>query len=181
MSDLRTEAGGSRMALDGFACRGLAEGLTSELTLSEERRPAVGSSGGGVFRAEGTAGAALWRMEGIRGAERKPGGSQDSQESGHRGGLGRKMGFILSVMEATGGFKQLSDRNGFMFLEDRTGCCAEGQTDGEERMEAGRLVWRLEGRAGQRRGEWWAESYCPHVQSQPSIKCPESLFRHDYT
>lgn len=64
VSDLRTEAGGGRMALDGFACKGLAEGLTSELTLSEERRPAVGSSGGGVFRAEGTAG---WRaLEGQR-------------------------------------------------------------------------------------------------------------------
>lgn len=32
VSDLRTAAGGGRRAVDGFACRGLAEGLTSELT-----------------------------------------------------------------------------------------------------------------------------------------------------
>lgn len=73
------------------------------------------------------------------------------------------MGFILSVMEATGGFKQLSDRSGFMFLEDRSGCCAEGQTDGGERMEAGRLVRRLEGRAGQRRGESGGQSPTAHT------------------
>lgn len=165
--------------------RGLWMGLPAEASpkgchlsshLSEERRPAVGGSGGGLFGAEGTAGVMVWRLEGIRGAERKPGGSQENiQESGHRGGLGRKMGLILSVMEATGGFKQLGGRIWFLFLEDRSGCYAG---DRLRRQSGGREARRrLEGGAGQRR-EGWSEACCPHVQSQPSIWCSKSLSRH---
>lgn len=51
--------------MDRFARRGLPERVTSELKLSE-KRPAVGHSGGGAFRAEGPAGAKAWRLEGIR-------------------------------------------------------------------------------------------------------------------
>lgn len=59
--------------MERFACGGLTEGLTPEMTCEGGKEAPVECSGGGLLRAEGAAAAKARRLEGVRGTGRQPG------------------------------------------------------------------------------------------------------------